>query len=333
MFATAVAYLYMFPVSDFESTVRRADNCSSNNSSAGGDCHQSPKMYSDAAQNQMGSVATDTLSAVAMSGVATLPPEISTEPNHSGNGSSSSSSDVTDAPSGAPTLSMPTPAMTPTTSASLQTPSRRTAAATDSTHFSSHSGGGGSDGPNGSSSSSTIRGQDVGESGGNSYAFQNYGEGHDDDDDEEAHSDNSEWFESSGNSKTKSGRRHRRRSFWGALRTAVLPTELAMVGAIDFAVAFIFVCVLFYSSLHSPKNSSKVKMQAISIFNIVLNVFLEAAEDFLLTELTSCVLHLHRLQQDLVAALRSLAYGAFECLKLETLSRGEAKAVGVSRLE
>lgn len=223
----------MFPVSDFDSTVKRADDCSSS-SSAGGDGHQSLKMYSAAAQLQMGTAATATaMSAVAMSGVAALAPEISTAPNHSGNSSS-------DAPS-TPTPSMPTPAMAPMTSASLQTPSRR-AAATDSNQFSSHSGGGGGDGPNSgsSSNSSTIRGQDVGESDGNLYAFQNYGEGDDKNDDDEVHSDNSEWFESNGNSKTKNGRRRRRKSFLNALRTAVLPTELVMVGAVCCQCCFCF---------------------------------------------------------------------------------------------
>ena len=258
MFATAVAYLHMFPVSDFDSSVKRNPPVADGNSMmsvhgslSAGEGLPSPKnMFSEALlHNQTERATTNAVVAVTPTDINST----STSSRHSSNsnrdGSSSSSSD---APS-TPTPSMPTPAMTPATSASLQTPSRRAAAATDSTMHNfghNHPTKGGIDG-NGGSSSIPNNSSGNGDSGGSPY-FQHDGnndnadDDNDDDDEEEVHSDNSEWFERNGNSKTKSGRR-RRRSFWAALRTALLPTELVMVcGWLLFFCIEVFVFVFLF---------------------------------------------------------------------------------------
>jgi hypothetical protein len=256
MFATAVAYLYMFPVSDFDSAMKRNPPVADGNSMmsvhgslSAGEGLPSPKnMFSEALlDNQTERATTNAVVAVTPTDVNSTS-TISHHSNNSNNSDGSDGSSSSDAPS-TPTPSMPTPAMAPSTSASLQTPSRR-AAATDSTSHNfnhSHPSKGGGDG-NGGSSSIPNNSSGNGDSGGSPY-FQHHGDinNDNDDDDEEVHSDNSEWFESNGNSKTKSGRRRRRRSFWAALRTALLPTELVMVcGWLLFFCIEVFVFVFLF---------------------------------------------------------------------------------------
>jgi hypothetical protein len=255
MFATAVAYLYMFPVSDFDSAMKRNPPVADGNSMmsvhgslSAGEGLPSPKnMFSEALlDNQTERATTNAVVAVTPTDVNSTS-TISHHSNNSNNSDGSDGSSSSDAPS-TPTPSMPTPAMAPSTSASLQTPSRR-AAATDSTSHNfnhSHPSKGGGDG-NGGSSSIPNNSSGNGDSGGSPY-FQHHGDinNDNDDDDEEVHSDNSEWFERNGNSKTKSGRR-RRRSFWAALRTALLPTELVMVcGWLLFFCIEVFVFVFLF---------------------------------------------------------------------------------------